>query len=71
MSVSSIVKFRMNNDRSAAEALERAMYGVAQNNKSVLQDVNQGLRERRGTAHAFLISMRASALFLKKKTNGF
>ncbi|KAA5979170.1 MULTISPECIES: hypothetical protein [unclassified Pantoea] len=43
MSVSSIVKFRMNNDRSAAEALERAMYGVAQNNKSVLQDVKSGV----------------------------
>jgi len=43
MSISSVLKFRMENDRKAAIALNRAVNGVAQNNRSVLGDVHSGL----------------------------
>ena len=43
MSISSMVKFRMETDRYAAIALDRAVRGVQQNSISVLEDVRSGL----------------------------
>lgn len=43
MSISSVLKFRMENDRKAAIALNRAVAGVEQNNRSVLGDIHSGL----------------------------
>lgn len=43
MSISSIVKFRMENDRKAAIALNHAVEGVAQNSGGLLRDINSGV----------------------------
>lgn len=43
MSVSSIVKFKLQTDRSAALALERAVNGVNQNSSNVLEDLRAGI----------------------------
>ena len=43
MSVSYIIKFRMEKDRNAAMALERAVNGVKQTSGGVLKDVRSGM----------------------------
>lgn len=43
MSISSIVKFKLGTDRSAAVALDRAVNGVKQNSGSTLEDVRSGV----------------------------
>jgi len=43
MSISSIVKFKLETDRSAAVALDRAVNGVTQSSGSTLEDVRSGV----------------------------
>lgn len=43
MSISSIVKFKLETDKSAAKALDRAVNGVKQNSGSTLEDVRSGV----------------------------
>lgn len=43
MSISSIIKFKLETDRSAAVALDRAVNGVKQNSGSTLEDVRSGV----------------------------
>lgn len=70
MSISSILKFRMENDRNAAIALDRAVSGVRQSGANTLGMFDLVSRGLRGTVHAFSINMLMYAQNYQPKTPG-
>ena len=71
MSISSILKFRMENDRKAAIALNRAVNGVEQNNRSVLGDVHSGLERASWYSSCFFDSYADICAQLKTEDKRF
>lgn len=71
MSISSILKFRMENDRKAAIALNRAVNGVEQNNRSVLGDVHSGLERASWYSSCFFDSYADVCAQLKTEDKRF